>query len=241
MLPSGFAFEIKEVTDPAYGTLQKREEGVYLYTPDAANRDSGTIYVTVALKKQDGAFEAEDVTFAVELRQKQKTPEMLERTVYTYAPGNMYDSVEEAAENGFAGYESAFTEDNENRVQNGNAEIWEPDPGENAIMVVQGKFRADGGGRYRVALRGRRKAGLYLSFDGENYSLAALVNQSDQRRGLYGGGGELYRLRTVRRAVGVLPRRAARDVPRQFYRRRPGQIRRRHRAGELSQRVPLLL
>ena len=189
VLPSGFAFEIKEVTDPAYGTLQKREEGVYLYTPDAANRDSGTIYVTVALKKQDGAFEAEDVTFAVELRQKQKTPEMLERTVYTYAPGNMYDSVEEAAENGFAGYESAFTEDNENRVQNGNAEIWEPDPGENAIMVVQGKFRADGGGRYRVALRGRRKAGLYLSFDGENYSLAALVNNQTNAAGFTGEEG----------------------------------------------------
>lgn len=176
VLPSDLTFEIESVTQPAYGSLAETEEGVYTYTPDPAHRDSGKIFVTLSLEKKDGAFRAEDVTLVIELRQKRLTPTMLERTVYTYAPENMYASVEEAVSAGFAGYESRWDEDNENRVQNGNAEIWEPDPGQNAVMVVRGKFPIEESGKYRVALRGRQKAGLYLSSDGEQYSLAALVD-----------------------------------------------------------------
>ena len=179
--PQGVTVTVKSVTQPENGTLEKLREGVYRYTPGAGHRDSGRIYVTLGIVKDDGAFEAEDVTLVVELRQEQYKPDVLERTVYTYTAENMYRDVEEAVSNNFAGYESVKKEDNENRVQNGNAEIWEPSPGQNAVMVVEGKFRIPSDGKYRVALRGRRQAALYLSTDGgKSYERAArLDNQTN--------------------------------------------------------------
>lgn len=179
--PQGVTVTVKSVTQPENGTLEKSREGVYLYTPSADHRDSGKIYVTLGIVKDDGAFAAEDVTLVVELRQEQYKPDVLERTVYTYTAENMYSSVDEAVANNFAGYESVTEEDNENRVQNGNAEIWEPSPGQNAVMVVEGKFRIPSDGKYRVALRGRRQAALYLSTDGgKSYERAArLDNQTN--------------------------------------------------------------
>lgn len=176
--PDGFRVTVKEVTQPAAGALARKSEGVYVYTPDPSSRDSGEIFVTLGIEKEDGAFEAEDVTLVIQLRQKQYKPDVLERTVYVYSPENMYASVEEAVANGFAGYDLMRTEDNENRVQDGNAEIWEPNPSSNAVMVISGKFYIPSAGKYRVALRGRRYAGLYLSADGQNYERAALVDNA---------------------------------------------------------------
>ena len=73
---------------------------------------------------------------------------MLERTVYTYTPEKMYQSVEAAVENSYAGYETIVEEDNTNRVQNGNAEIWEPNPASNAVMEIRGKFQINSEGKY---------------------------------------------------------------------------------------------
>lgn len=178
VLPEGFAFEIKSVSAPAYGSLSQQENGTFLYTPDAANRTSGKIFVTLSVEKTDGAFEVEDVMLVLEFRQSQAAPGMLERTVYTYAAENMYASAEEAWEKGYAGYETVSQEDNENRVQNGNAEIWEPDPSSNAVMEISGKFRIESTGKYRVAVRGRRSAALCLSTDGEKYELVASVENT---------------------------------------------------------------
>ena len=175
VLPDGFAFTVKDVTDPLYGTLEQTGEGVYRYTPSSAHRESGKIFFTLGITGTDGAFDVEDVVLVVELRQSQPNPSMLERTVYTYAPENMYTSVADAVANNYAGYETATEEDNENRVQNGNAEIWEPQPSSNAVMEIRGKFLIESDGKYRVALRGRRYAGLYLSTDGETYGQAATV------------------------------------------------------------------
>lgn len=175
VLPEGFKYTIKNVSSPAYGTLKKQSEGVYVYTPDKVNRESGKIIVTLGIEKADGAFKVDDVDLVIEFRQKQATPTMLERTVYTYTPEKMYQSVEEAVENSYAGYETVVEEDNTNRVQNGNAEIWEPDPSGNAIMEIRGKFQITSDGKYRIALRGREYAGLYVSLDGKNYEKAALL------------------------------------------------------------------
>ena len=178
VLPEGFSYTIKNVGEPQYGTLAKKSDGVYVYTPDKANRESGRIVVTLGIEKADGAFEVEDVDLVVELRQKQKTPTMLERTVYTYAPESMPASAAEAYESGYAGHETATEEDNANRVQHGNAEIWEPNPTNNAVMEIRGKFEAPADGKYRVALRGRDNAALYISPDGKNYERAAVIENA---------------------------------------------------------------
>ena len=178
VLPAGFSYTIKNVSEPQYGTLAKKSEGVYVYTPDKANRESGKIVVTLGIEKEDGAFAVEDVDLVVELRQKQKTPTMLERTVYTYAPEAMPASAAEAYESGYAGHETATEEDNTNRVQNGNAEIWEPNPTNNAVMEIRGKFEAPADGKYRVALRGRDNAALYVSCDGQDFDRAAVIENA---------------------------------------------------------------
>ncbi len=175
VLPEGFSYTIKNVSSPAYGILTKQSEGVFVYTPDKVNRDSGKIIVTLSIEKTDGAFKVDDVDLVIEFRQKQATPTMLERTVYTYTPEKMYQSVEAAVENSYAGYETIVEEDNTNRVQNGNAEIWEPNPASNAVMEIRGKFQINSEGKYRIALRGREYAGLYISLDGGKYERAALI------------------------------------------------------------------
>ena len=178
VLPGVFSYTVKNVTGPQYGTLAKKSDGVYVYTPDSANRESGKIIVTLGIEREDGAFAVEDVDIVVELRQKQKSPTMLERTVYTYTPENMPSSAAEAYEKGYDGHETATEEDNANRVQHGNAEIWEPNPPNNAVMEIRGKFKAPADGKYRIALRGRDNAALYISLDGKNYDRAAILENA---------------------------------------------------------------
>ncbi|MFQ7078442.1 MAG: hypothetical protein ACLRSW_11180 [Christensenellaceae bacterium] len=86
---------------------------------------------------------------------------MLERTVYIYSGKNV-SKRRSGGENSYAG-EAIVEEDNTNRVQNGNAEIWEPNPASNAVMEIRGKFQINSEGKYRIALRGREYAGLYIS------------------------------------------------------------------------------
>ncbi len=173
VIPSGFTWSVKKITQPTYGTLTQESDGVYIYTPDGVNRESGKIYVTLEIIKDDGAFEVEDVEIVIELREKQYNPSMLERTVYTYTNETMYSSAVEAVENGYAGYETKIDGDNVNPTQNANTDIWAPNPTQNAIMEVRGKFYISANGKYRIAIRGRRYAALYISLDGENYELAA--------------------------------------------------------------------
>ena len=122
VIPSGFTWTVKSITQPAYGSLAKKSEGVYVYTP-SANRESGKIRVTLGITKNDGAFEVEDVDIVIELRQKQYKPTVLERTVYTYTNETMYKSPVEAYENGYAGYETVTEEDNINPTQNANTDM----------------------------------------------------------------------------------------------------------------------
>ena len=173
VIPSGFSWSVKSVTEPEYGELYKVTDGVYTYTPDENAAESGKIIITLAITKDGGAFLVDDVDLVIELRQKQYKPTLLERTVYTYTNETMYASPVEAYEKGYAGYETVTDGDNDNPTQNANTDIWVPDPKKNAIMEVRGKFYVPSKGKYRIAIRGRQYAALYLSFDGQNYELAA--------------------------------------------------------------------
>lgn len=180
VIPSGFTAKIKNVTEPAYGSLAQKSEGVYVYTPEEENRESGKIIVTLEITKDDGAFSVEDVDLVIELRQKQYKPTMLERSVYTFSDENMYKSPTTAYENGYAGYDSYREEDNQNPTQNANTDMWVPTPSKNAVMEIRGKFFAETAGKYRLAVRGRYYAALYVSFDGVNYELAANMHNTTE-------------------------------------------------------------
>lgn len=92
----------------------------------------------------------------------------------------MYQDINAAFINNYAGYNSVLTEDNINNVQNSNSEIWEPNPTSNAIMEVKGKIYISETGKYRIALRGRKYANLYISLDNNNFDLAATVENLNE-------------------------------------------------------------
>lgn len=165
VIPNGFSWKIKSFTAPANGSIQKAGENVYRYTPSGED-SSGKMYLTLAITKEDGAFEVEDVDLVIELSQGHIKKNVLTRTVYTYESENMYSDAQAAYEAGFAGFTDSYTEDNVNSVQNGNFEIWDPNPSDNAVMVVDGKYIAPQDGKYRIALRGRQNVAMYISTDG---------------------------------------------------------------------------
>ncbi|MGN0805961.1 MAG: hypothetical protein ACI4MC_02895, partial [Candidatus Coproplasma sp.] len=176
ILPEGFSYKIKSLTSPKYGTLVKESDGIYSYTPDPTKELSGKMYLTLEITKEDGTFTVEDKVLTIELAQG-ADDNVIQRTVYTYLAENLYDTAEEAYANGYSGYESVTVEYNTNPVQNGNAEIWVPDPANNAVMELSGKIYVETDGKYRIALRGRRSVALYTSSDGVNYTqTATLIN-----------------------------------------------------------------
>ena len=173
VMPAGFTWKIKSLSAPANGSLEKIEENVYRYTP-SSEAYSGKMYLRVQIVKDDGAFEVDDAELVIELMQGHPKKDILTRTVYTYTGENMYSDAQAAYEAGFAGYETCYAEDNTNRVKNGNFEVWEPSPSNNAVMVVEGKYIAPEDGKYRIALRGRQNVAMYISLDGINYALGGV-------------------------------------------------------------------
>ncbi len=183
ILPSGFSYRIKSITQPKHGKITKTEENIYTFTPDKSNLRSGKIYVTIEITKDDHAFEVDDVDLVLEFEQDHEINKtMLQRTVYTYSDENKYTDPVTAYESGYAGYSSKEETDNINPVQNGNAEVWyTTPPAINSIVEIRGKLLASEAGKYRIALRGRHYAALYVSLDnGNSYDLAVnLKNESN--------------------------------------------------------------
>ena len=173
VVPEGFSWRIKSFTNPSSGSIQRTAENVYTYTP-GEEKYSGKMYLTLQITKDDGAFDVRDTELVIELCQGQLKKDMLTRTVYTYSADKMYADAQQAYEADFSGYTSVYTEDNVNRVQNGNFEIWEPQPADNAVMVVEGKYIVPSDGKYRFALRGRQNAAMYISVGGGGYSLCGV-------------------------------------------------------------------
>lgn len=171
VLPEEFTCQIVSVSEPEYGKLVDKGNGVYCYTPNKNRTKSGKIYAELEITKRDNAFAVENVILVLEFKQKQEKANILERTTYYYTKDTMPASVTEAVERQYAGYTDMASGDNINRVQNGNAEVWEPT--QYTVVEVKGKIYIPSTGKYRIALRGRTYAGLYVSFDGQNYTLAA--------------------------------------------------------------------
>ncbi|MDE5897102.1 MAG: M60 family metallopeptidase, partial [Clostridia bacterium] len=174
VLPEGFDFKIKNITQPEHGSLKKTGEKLYTFTPDS-NLRSGKIVVTVSLEATNNAYKnykLEDFDIILEFEQSHEmNKSMLERTTYTFAAGSVPASAAEAFESGYKGYVSKTEGDNVNRTQNCNTDIWYTNQeGDelpaNSVVELSGKLHAEEAGKYRIALRGRWNIALYVSLDG---------------------------------------------------------------------------
>ncbi len=180
VLPEGFAFTIKNITLPEHGTLSDLGNGVYSYVADNNFESSGKIYVTLSITNKNKSFSVNDVDLVLEFKQDS----CLDRVTYLYSAENMFTSAVEAYQSGYVGYstmlETANTNINQdgNRIQNCNAEIWVPEYTSNAVMEIRGKIPITSDGNYRIALRGRWNACLYVSLDGTSYDLAATITSN---------------------------------------------------------------
>ncbi len=180
VLPSGFKFTIQNITLPQHGTLTKISDGVYSYVFDDNYETSGEICVTLSITKNDKSFAVNNVDLILEF----KKDSCLDRVTYLYSSENMYQSATEAYQNGYDNFDTKIEQANTNintngaKIQNGNAEIWVPNYTSNAIMEISGKIPITSDGNYRIALRGRWNACLYVSFDDENYELAATITSN---------------------------------------------------------------
>ncbi len=179
--PEGFSVKVKGITQPEYGKIVTTDtEGVYTYVPDRNHMRSGKIIATIEITKDDGEFEVEDVDLVLEFEQSHELNKtIVQRTTYKYSPENMFTSPVEAYEANYGNYESKTDEDNNNYidgrlVQNANSEIWALHGNtSNTIMELRGKIYVGTAGDYRIALRGRKYAALYISLDGgKTYELA---------------------------------------------------------------------
>lgn len=177
VLPDGFSYKIKNVSQPENGTITKQSDYIYTLTPNNY-AVTGQILVTIELTKNDNEFKVQDFDLILEFEQSHElTGRMLERTTYEFDNNHEYNAVS-AFENNYKGYTNKIEGDNKNPTQNSNTDIWlSTDELNNAlkhnsIMEVKGKFYITETAKYRFAIRGRHDVALFLSFDeGLTYKL----------------------------------------------------------------------
>lgn len=178
VLPDGFSYKVKSVSQPENGVIKQLSDYTYVFTPNDKLK-SGKIYVELEITKDDKAFEVDNITLALEFVQTNDfDKDIIQRTTYTYDE-KIYSSAVEAFEKGYSGYSSYETTANDNTfstgrvVQDCNSEVWLETVNEKQIIEICGKYKVDNNSKYRIALRGRWNTALYVSLDnGSTYSLA---------------------------------------------------------------------
>lgn len=196
-VPKDIQYEIKNITQPPHGTIEKQSENIYLYRPDVNHLDSGEFTLTLSLTKiDDPNFLIDDVEIYIELRQSYELRETfttgkfrgqrkLDTKIYWYPEGEMPMDPVSAFENNYSGSEGFVDIMSNSSIGDSNTEIWFK-AGEflpNRISEIRGKFEVKAKS-YQIALRGRYHCALFLSFDnGKTYELAA--NISDYNDDLY--------------------------------------------------------
>lgn len=151
ILPEEFGFSIVSVSEPESGTIEKLGENLYRYTPGKRD-DSGKIEVVVRLS--NATYSTKNVTLALQFTQYDKN--QVEISKYTFDGETKYSSVDEAVENGFAGYTGLETYKSGSTFVNGLKN--------GQIGVVEGKIYIEKTGEYAFCLRsGRGNNTLYLS------------------------------------------------------------------------------
>lgn len=167
VIPKGFTYKIKSVTQPENGSVEMLDDKHVLFKPNDKIQ-SGEFFVTLEVKKNDNAFKVEDVTLIINLEQAN----ILQRTTWSYTEENKpqvssVDDLMNVYEALTPNDANATVGNNVNTAQNSNSEIWGAyATAPNSIMEVKGSLYINADGKYRIALRGRRYAALYLSYDG---------------------------------------------------------------------------
>ncbi len=150
IVPSGFSFEIKSVSSPKSGTLEKQAENVYKYTP-STDEYSGTFFVEIELKHS--SITTKNVTLSINLRQRQTNKPVATKHAFS---SRLYNSVDEAIEADFAGSTNVTKSFLNSTFLNGIAN--------NHIGIVEGKIYIPEDGEYAFCLRsGRGNNTLFMS------------------------------------------------------------------------------
>ncbi len=179
VIPNGFTYKIKSISQPENGSITKEGDYLYTYTPSSATH-SGEIIVTLQITKDDNAFKVEDIDLVLGFEQSHElTGRMLQRTTYEFDSDTANLTAAEAFETNYQGSTKTTLSDNKNAVQNSNTDIWLTADNraelvsKNAILEVKGKFYVDETTKYRFMLRGRGDIALYISLDnGKSYEKA---------------------------------------------------------------------
>ncbi len=181
-VPKDFKFEITKVTNPNSGKIEKVEENKYKYTP-GDDEHSGEFKVTVKLVSD--SIQTKDVTLVINLRQR--ISNLLNVTRYAYS-SRVYNTVQDALYNDFAGYSQITKSKTNSTFLNGIAN--------NHIGIVEGKIYIPEDGEYVFCLRsGRGNNTLYLSLNNKDNFEQVLSLNSDH------GGFSLNGEHTVKRTL----------------------------------------
>ena len=174
VIPDGFTYKIKSISQPENGTITKEGDYLYTFNPNSS-LNSGDIIVTLQITKDDNAFKVEDIDLVLGFEQSHEiTGRMLERTTYEFEGDKTYLDAEEAYKANYQGNTKATLGDNKNSTQNSNTDIWLTKEqraeltSKNAILEIKGKFFVDETTKYRFMLRGRGDIALFISLDNGN-------------------------------------------------------------------------
>ena len=169
VLPKRFTFNILSITNPTTGSLVKNSDGTYTFKPLKNNLDASSFKVSLEIIDTLKQIPTQTKELVISFKPANVKANILERTYYLYDKDSIYNDIASAYNNNFVGFKEKIVEDNINRVQNSNSEVWEPKYYENAFVVVEGKIKITETAKYRIALRGRQYASLYLSYDNNDY------------------------------------------------------------------------
>ncbi|MDE6414791.1 MAG: M60 family metallopeptidase [Anaeroplasmataceae bacterium] len=185
VIPDGFTVTVKNVTQPANGTVEYLGDNKVKYTPKSGENGlySGNFIVTLGITKDNGDFVVEDVDLVINLKQGVSTD--LNRTTYTYADAAnvvasnaVYNAQTKAFD--FGNYVTSETRRNI-CTQETNTQIWgagrtylgdtydenkyqDLEVGK-TIQTLDGVLYFSSPNTYRFTLKGRGKGTLYLSYD----------------------------------------------------------------------------
>ena len=155
IVPNGFTYEIKEITEPHYGKLEKISDLLYTYTPDEIEDLSGIIKLTLHLQNAEEGISTNvrlGLNFQVDNSQSVQTNYLYDNIIYT----SIYDAIEKDFE-GYASMEFLTNfQGSMSGIKEGNIGIWE------------GKFKIDDEGyKYILYKGGRGPSVLYAKINDE--------------------------------------------------------------------------
>ena len=200
IIGKGLSYKIKNVdTSEIDGALTPTaEQDVYTYK--LGSGQTAKITVTVEIIDTDnvlGGKKADDVDLVLGFRASHESSKLsLERTVYSYADGEQPESAVDAFIGNYEGSIGKTELNNYNHTQNSNTDVWLYEENNlpanapetvlrenNSVIEVKGKILFPEQGKYRLVMRARWNAALFISFDGGNSYIQAahVVKPSNER------------------------------------------------------------